>query len=105
MGIINTSEAKDAVSSMKALQSALVEELEDIKIRIDELAEEGLSSSPEEADAEAQVHYVARAALYSALASINEVLGWVHLMAERDSNGDVAEIIRSLPVVPVFSIH
>ena len=105
MGSINNSEAEDAVSSMKALQSVLTEELEDIESRIGELTEDDLALSPGEADEEVKICCVARAALFSALASINEVLGWVHLMAERDSNGNVAEVIRALPIVPAFSIH
>lgn len=61
--------------------------------------------SPSEAEEEVKLCYVARTALFSALASINEVFGWVHLMAEKDSEGNVTEVIRSLPTVPVFSIH
>lgn len=105
MGGINNSEAGYAVSSMKALQSALTEELEDIESRIGALSDDNLPLSPDEAKEEVKICYVARAALFGALASINEVLGWVHLMAERDSNGNVAEVIRALPIVPVFSIH
>lgn len=105
MGSINNSEAEEAVSSMKALQFALTEELEDIESRIDALAKDDLPFSPNEAVEELKICCVARAALFGALASINEVLGWVHLMAERDSNGNVTEVIRALPIVPAFSIH
>jgi hypothetical protein len=105
MGTINNCEAEKAVSSMKALQSALTEELEDIECRIDALGDEKLSLSPDEAKEEVKICYVARAALFSALAGINEVLGWVHLMAERDTNGNVDEVVKALPIVPVFSIH
>jgi hypothetical protein len=52
-----------------------------------------------------KVYCVARAALYSGLASINEVLGWVHLMAEKDAEGNVSEAVKMLPTVAVFSIH
>jgi hypothetical protein len=105
MGSINNSEAEEAVSGMKALQSALTEELEDIESRIDALGDDSLCLSPDETEEEVKICYVARAALFSALAGINEVLGWVHLMAERDSNGNVADVITALPIVPVFSIH
>ncbi|MDQ9169369.1 hypothetical protein Q8A64_02975 [Oxalobacteraceae bacterium R-40] len=75
MGSINNSEAEEAVSSMKALQFALTEELEDIECRICTLTEDDLTLSPSEAEEEVKICYVARAALFSALAGINEVLG------------------------------
>lgn len=96
--------ASDAVSSMQALRDELVEELDDIEDRIHALAQ----SSPPRSDSgnsEMEVYYVARAALYSGLASINEVLGWVRLMTVKDAEGNVAEVVKSLPTVPVFSIH
>jgi hypothetical protein len=105
MGSINNNEAGEAVSSMQALQSALTEELEDIERRINALGEDEFPLSRSEADNEVKLCYVARAALFSALASINEVLGWVHLMVEKDSEGNVTEVVRSLPTVPMFSIH
>jgi hypothetical protein len=104
MGKIDICNASDAVSSMQTLRLALTEDLDDIENRIHELAQSGLASS-NSVIGEIKVYYVARAALYSALASINEVLGWVHLMAEKDSEGNVAEVVRSLPTVPVFSVH
>lgn len=105
MGSITISDAEHAVSSMKALQSALAEELEDVESRIQELGKNSPPHSQEDGDEEAKLHYVARAALYGAFASINEVLGWVNLMVERDSNGNVAEAVKSLPTIPMFSIH
>ena len=97
-------DACDAVSSMQALREELSEDLDDIENRIDALAQSPLASSDSGIN-EMQVYCVARAALYSGLASINEVLGWVRLMAAKDSEGNVAEIVKSLPTVPVFSIH
>jgi hypothetical protein len=96
--------ASDAVSSMQALRVGLTEELDDMENRIHELAQSPLATS-DCGISEMHVYYVARAALYSGLASINEVLGWVHLMAAQDSEGNVAEVVKSLPTVPVFSIH
>lgn len=105
MGSISNNEAGAAVSGMQALQSTLTEELEDIESRINALGKGELLLSPSEAEEEVKLCYVARAALFSALASIKEVLGWVHLMAEKDSEGNVTEVVRSLPTVPIFSIH
>jgi hypothetical protein len=104
METIEVCDAGDAVSSMQALRSAMTVDLDDIEQRI-----ESLSSSPwtdsESAIEEMKVYCVARAALYSGLASINEVLGWVHLMAEKDAEGNVSEAVKMLPTVAVFSIH
>lgn len=97
-------DASDAVFSMQALRVGLTEELDDIENCIHELAQSPLATS-DSGISEMQVYYAARAALYSGLASINEVLGWVRLMAAQDSEGNVAEVVKSLPTVPVFSIH
>jgi hypothetical protein len=94
----------DAVSSMQALRDELTEELDDIEKRMDDLAQSPLAMS-DAGIGEMQVYSVARAALYSGLASINEVLGWVRLMASQDSEGNVSEVVKSLPTVAVFSIH
>lgn len=101
---MNLGDAADAVSSMQALRAVLTEELEDIENRIVELEQSALAASEVGID-EMRVYCVARAALHSGLLGINEVLGWVHLMAETNAEGDVAEVVKSLPTVPVFSIH
>jgi hypothetical protein len=97
-------EASDAVSSMQTLRVELTEELDDIENCIYELAQSPEASS-DSGNKDMQVYWVARAALYSALASINEVLGWVRLMSEKNIEGKVAEVVKSLPTVAVFSIH
>ncbi len=104
MKIIDLCDASNAVSSMQALREGLAEDLENIENCIRELAQSPLATS-DSGISEMQVYYVARAALYSGLASINEVLGWVRLMAAKDSEGNVAEVVKSLPTVPVSSIH
>jgi len=97
-------EASDAVSSMQALRVELTEELDDIENSIHEIAQSSVACTDSGTN-DLQVYWVARAALYSALASINEVLGWVRLMAEKSIEGNVAEVVKSLPTVAVFSIH
>lgn len=97
-------DADAAMSSMQALHSAMTLDLDDIEQRMALLADSAAASSASGID-EMSVYYVARAALYSGLASINEILGWVHLMTEKDSEGNVREEVRSLPIVPVSSIH
>lgn len=104
MEIMDLCDASDAVSSMQALRVGLTEDLDDIENRIHELAQSPLATS-DSGISEMQVYCVTRAALYSGLASINEVLGWVRLITAKDSEGNVAEVVKSLPTVPVFSIH
>ena len=104
MEVMDLCDVSDAVSSMQMLKKGLSEDLDDIENRIHELAQSPLATS-ESGMSDMQVYHVARAALYSGLASINEVLGWVRLLAAKDSKGAVAEVVKSLPIVPVFSIH
>ncbi len=104
MEVMDLCDASDAVSSMRALRIALVADLNDIESRIQGLAQSACATSGSIVS-EMQVYYVARAALYGGLASINEVLGWVRLITEKDAEGNAAEIVKSLPTVPVFSIH
>ncbi len=94
----------DAVSSMQTLRESLTAELDEIEDRIHELAHSPRATTSS-ALSDLSVYYVARAALYSGLASINEVLGWVRLMAATDSEGNTADVVQSLPIVPVFSLH
>jgi len=97
-------DASDAVSSMQALRVELTEDLDDIENRMHELAQSPMATS-ESGNNDMRVYWAARAALYSGLASINEVLGWVRLMAAKNTEGNVAEVVKSLPTVAVFSIH
>src|SRR5437762_931498 len=101
---IGLEDAGDAVSSMQSLRLAMTADLDDIESRIEALADSPLADSETGID-EMAVYYVMRASLYSGLASINEVLGWVQLMTEKDSEGNLSDTVKSLPSVPVFSIH
>jgi hypothetical protein len=104
METMDLCDASDAVSGMQALRMELTGELDEIENRIHELAQSSLATT-DSGISDMQVYCVARAALYSGLASINEVLGWVRMMATKNAEGNVAEVVKSLPTVPVFSIH
>ncbi len=104
MAKMDICDAVDAVSSMRALRQVLVSDLDDIENSIGDLAQSELADT-ESGVANLEVYCAARAALYSGLASINEVLGWVHLITEKDSGGNASELLRSLPMVPVSSIN
>jgi len=104
MAKMDISHTVDAVSSMRALRLAMTNDLDDIENSIYDLAQSGQAESPGGME-ELKVYYVARAALYSGLASINEVMGWIHLMAEKGPEGNSTEILQSLPTVPIPSIN
>lgn len=95
--------AVDAVSSLRALHALLTEELAQIEVRLQELPEANLPAPEQEAQHAACV--LARTAICSGLASITDVLGWVHLMTEKDADGNEIAAVRALPSVPVSSIN
>lgn len=107
MGSINAHHTSVAIASMQALREALAQDLAEIEnlIQESESPEEFSSTRLDLEEEDLQVYYIARAALFSGLASINEVLGWIHLMAEKDAEGNEPEAVRSLPVIPVWSIN
>lgn len=104
MAKMDISNAVDAVSSMRALRLAMTNDLDDIENSIYELAQSEHADSADTTE-ELKVYCVARAALYSGLASINEVMGWITLMTEKDPEGNSAEILKALPTVPIPSIN
>lgn len=104
MDTIDICDAGNAVSSMEALRFAMTVDLDDMEWRIRELSASPTVDSAAAID-EMAVYCAARSALYSGLASIDEVLGWVHLMTEKDSDGNTAEAVRSLPTIQTFTIH
>jgi hypothetical protein len=105
METIAICEADAAMSSMQALHSAMTLELGTIEQRIEALAASAASAEYVAGNEEMSVYDVTRAALYSGLASINEILGWVQLLTEKDPEGNVFESVKALPTVTVFSIH
>jgi hypothetical protein len=96
-------DAAKAMSGLQALRAAMTDDLDDVESYIEAHTVAAQSDAP--AAEEMAVYQVMRASLYSGLACINEVLGWVKLMTENDPNGNVSESLKSLPTVPVFSIH
>jgi hypothetical protein len=104
MDTIDIRAAGDAMSSMQALRSAMTVDLADVESRMQELSDSSVADSATAID-EMAVYCATRMALYSGLASIDEVLGWVHLMTEKDSDGNTAAVVRALPTIQAFSVH
>jgi hypothetical protein len=100
MGNLSVRDTDDAVSSIIALQEILWVDLHDVENNLRRMERASIAGAAAGAD-EAVVYRTARTALLSGLASINEVLGWVHLMAEKDPEGNDLDCVRSLPNVNV----
>lgn len=96
MATISIHDTADAVSSMTALRDALSADLAATEQHLREL-EEAAGEQPDAELEEIVIFQRARTALLSGLASVEEVLGWVHLMAEKDPQGNELEAVRSLP--------
>ena len=101
MGILSASDTDDAVSGMAALREVLSEDLLDVEGRLHELEHSGTPMSESKKE-EMLVYQTARTALLSGLASIDEILGWVHLVAEKDADGNELESVLSLPNLAVM---
>lgn len=101
MGILNASDTEDAVSGMGALREVLSDDLLDVEGRLHELEHSGTPMTEGKKE-EVLVYQTARTALLSGLASIDEVLGWIHLVAEKDADGNELESVLSLPNLAVM---
>jgi len=90
----------DAVSSVSALREILVNELANIESLI------ALSTDNDPAIATdpliLQAYHRLRTSLISGVVSADEVLGWVHALAEKDPDGNELECVRRLPHVNIL---
>lgn len=100
---MDVAHATDAVTGMLTLQATLINELDHVEVCIDELTALGKEASYTETD-DLNVYCTARTALYSGLASTNELLGWINVMTEKDNRGSAVDVIELLPM-PTWSIH
>ncbi|MDB5798279.1 MAG: hypothetical protein JWP36_2181 [Paucimonas sp.] len=101
MGILNVTDTDDAVSGMNALREVLTEDLVDVEGRLLELEHSGTPVTESKKE-EMLVYQTARTALLSGLASIDEVLGWIHLVAEKDADGNEIDSVLALPSLAVM---
>jgi hypothetical protein len=96
--------ATEAVTGMFALRAVLTEELDHVETSIREIADSEHARS-DAAREELSVFFVARAALYSGLAGINELLSWINLLTEKDEQGKAFDMTRLLPAMPAWSLN
>lgn len=80
-----------AVAALDALHSALTDDLEELEARI-------RMEDPSK-------YHEARTALHSALASIAEVLGWIHWKSEDEPDGELAVALLPPPTSGGYLIH
>jgi len=94
----------DAVAGVTALREILVAELATID-RLIRKCEHGADADDHRDGEGAQVlatYQRVRTSLLSGLASIDEVLGWVHMLAEKDPEGNELDCVRALPTVNIL---
>jgi hypothetical protein len=101
---MDIADATDAVTGMLALRAVLTEELDNVETSIQAIADSEHARSDASRE-ELSVCFVARAALYSGLAGINELLGWINLLTEKDAEGNAFDMTRLLPAMPAWSIN
>jgi hypothetical protein len=102
MTTLKIQQAVDTVSGMRTLHDAMSADLDYIDACILEL-----SSAVPEKDVvdELDTHIRARAALHGGIESINELLGWVRLMTEKDVDGNEYRVMWTLPNVALTAIN
>ncbi len=90
----------DAVSGVRALREILVNELANIESLIAMSAADDPDTETDPLILEAYSRL--RTSLISGVVSADEVLGWVHALAEKDPEGNELECVRRLPDVNIL---
>lgn len=90
----------DAVSGVTALREILINELANIEALIAIAAESEQTSEDDPIILEAYQRL--RTSLLSGIISADEVLGWVHALAEKDMEGNEPESVQRLPHVNIL---
>lgn len=96
----------DAVlAALDALHSALTDDLEDLEARIRMEDHSIMIAAPVEDTPRMTEYHEARTALHSALASIAEVLAWIHWKSEDEPDGELAVAHLPRPTSGGYLIH
>lgn len=94
----------DAVAGVSALREILASELATIDRLIQRTELENEGKAREEAEQIMATYERVRTSLLSGLVSVDEVLGWVHMLAEKDPEGNELDCVRSLPYVNILPV-
>lgn len=98
MKTLSVRDTDDAVSSLSALQDVLSSELAALESRIQTMESGANDNTGGEGLSEQKL---TRTVLLSGLTSIEEVMGWVRLVASKDPEGNDLDCVQSLPELSV----
>ncbi|MEN3295575.1 MAG: hypothetical protein V7642_4828 [Burkholderiales bacterium] len=89
----------DAVTSVTALREVLSAELTAIERLVQKVDHSSAKNNAGQPDDLIETYRRVRTSLLSGLASVDEVLGWVRVLAPKDADGNEMDSVRSLPRV------
>jgi hypothetical protein len=95
MSIHDTDDAATSVTALREVLSAELMAIERLVQRVDRSSESGTADT----DDLIESYYRIRTSLLSGLASVDEVLGWVRVLAPKDAEGNEMDCVRTLPYV------
>jgi hypothetical protein len=87
----------DAVTSITALREVLHSELSAIERMVRKVHTSPDTVIKEDAEEIMETYQRLRTSLLSGIASVDEVLGWVRILAPKDPEGNELDSVRSLP--------
>jgi hypothetical protein len=89
----------DAVTSVTALREVLSSELTAIERLVQKVDHSAAKNGADDPDDLIETYRRIRTSLLSGLASVDEVLGWVRVLAPKDADGNEMDCVRALPHV------
>jgi hypothetical protein len=87
----------DAVTSVTALREVLYAELSTIERMVQKVTTSPEDASRADTEEIIETYQRLRTSLLSGIASVDEVLGWVRVLAPKDPEGNELDCVRSLP--------
>jgi hypothetical protein len=87
----------DAVTSVTALREVLYSELSTIERMVKKVNTAPDADGRADAKEIIETYQRLRTSLLSGIASVDEVLGWVRVLAPKDPEGNELDCVRSLP--------
>lgn len=102
---MRVNDTDDAVSGVLALREILCSELVIVERLINRTDQTLAREKNDETEQILETYERVRTGLLSGLASVDEVLGWVRMLAPTDPDGNELDCVRSLPHVNVLPKH
>lgn len=104
MNELENSDTDAVIAVLQALQEEMTADLADMERRLGAVPDPA-QASPPQPGTELDELRTARVALYSGLASIREVLGWIEWITEKDPEEETSVAAQPLPTSLGFPIH